>query len=114
MTHILRIDEYAYEDGRHGQCEYYYLPEFMWRDKRNGYTESEMASHFVEIYDGVKDARIMPDDKLRLSAQYDGMMEIVSDLDLWNDDYMKQETTSYMGKEPDTEEEVIEYLKNNK
>lgn len=52
---------------------------------------------------------------LRLSAQYDGIMEVVSDvLDVMNDDYILGELADYMGRQPETEEEVIEYLKTHK
>jgi hypothetical protein len=113
MKYIKTLNEYAYEDNKHGDIEYYYLPFFMWSDVKHGYTESERANWFVQ-YDGIADARVMENDVLRLSAQYDGIMEVIKDvLDVMNDEYIFGELTKYMGKKPETEEEVIEYLKTN-
>lgn len=108
------INEY-HNDGIsvRNQVEYYFLPPFMWSDVKLGTTEIERASYFT-IFDGVKDTRVMPDGKLRVASTPEAMMEIVFDFyDVMNNEDFLNEMTEYMGKRPETEEEIIEYLRTN-
>lgn len=92
------LNEYAYEDDKHGDILTYYLPSIMWRDIRHGYTDAEQADWFIQ-FDGIANARFEDDEILKVYAQEKGMTDwLMNDFEMYElDDYIHDELSEYVG-----------------
>lgn len=116
---IKKFEEFVNEYHNGGvsaktQVDDYFFPPFLWSDVKLGTTEIDRAGYFV-VFDGVEDTKVMPDGKLMVRATPDAIMEIILDFfDVMNDEHLLGEFEECMGKKPETEEEIIEYLRTDK